>query len=221
MQSEEIKTNTTIKTIKGGLYLVLDPSLNQTELLTKLDLALYGGISMVQIWDHWPSENNKKEIIHLICNLCHNYEVPVLINNEWELLYDLPLDGVHFDAIPNNLTAIKVKLNKEFLIGITCNNELEDIHWAEKQQIDYISFCSIFPSSTSTSCELVDFKTIEEAREITSIPLFLAGGIQESNLHSLKNLDYDGIALVSGIMSATNPAQVTKNYIAHLRKHLK
>lgn len=219
METEETNTNTSIKTVKEGLYLVIDPSLNQIELLTKLDLALQGGVSMVQIWDHWPSEIDKNQIIQFICNLCHNYEVPVFINNDWTLIAHLPLDGVHFDRAPNNLSEIKAKLNQDFLIGITCTNNLKIVRWAEEEKIDYISFCSIFPSSTSTSCELVNFKTIEEARKITSIPLFLAGGIQKSNLYRLKDLNYDGIALVSGIMSAANPAAVTQDYITHLKEH--
>lgn len=219
METEEIGINTPIKEVNGGLYLVVDPSLNQTELLTKLDLALYGGVSMVQIWDNWLVEINKEEVIRSICNLCRNYDVPVLINNEWELTNHLPLDGVHFDKVPHNLDEIKLKIQKPLLIGITCNNDLGDIKWAEEQQIDYISFCSIFSSSTSTSCELVNFKTIEEAKKITTIPLYLAGGIQESNLHLLKDLNYDGIALVSGIMSAVNPVKVTKKYLAEIKKH--
>lgn len=219
METEEVEANKPIKKVKGGLYLIVDPSLNQTELLEKLELALYGGVSMVQIWDHWSAEINKEEVIRLICNLCQNYNVPVLINNEWELINRLPLDGVHFDKAPDNLDEIKSKIQKPVLIGITCNNELTTIRWAEEQQIDYISFCSIFPSSTSTSCELVDFKTIEEAKRITNIPLYLAGGIQEANLHLLKDVDYDGIALVSGIMSAVNPEKVTQKYITEINRH--
>jgi thiamine-phosphate pyrophosphorylase len=202
--------------LAGGIYLVIDPSMEEDSLFEKLGQVLKEGIAAVQIWDHWPIGIHKEELIKTICDLCHSYQVPVFINNEWKLLNSLSLDGVHFDSIPANYDQIKLQLVKGFLAGLTCNNDLSAVEWAEKNDFDYISFCSIFPSSTSTSCELVSFQTIEQARKITSIPIFLSGGIQLSNLHKLEDLDFDGVALVSGIMSSTSPAEATKQYSAQL-----
>jgi thiamine-phosphate pyrophosphorylase len=202
--------------LAGGIYLVIDPSMKETVLLEKLEQVLQEDIAVVQLWDHWAGDIHKEKIINSICDLCHSYKVPVFINNEWELLNSLPLDGVHFDSIPANYDQIKQSLPKGFLAGLTCNNDLSTVEWAEKNNLNYISFCSIFPSSTSTSCELVSFQTIEQARKITSMPMYLAGGIQLSNLSKLKELDFDGIALISGIMSSPNPAEATKQYSALL-----
>lgn len=199
--------------LTGGIYLVIDPSMDKTILLEKLEQVLQQGIAAVQIWDNWSLEIQKDGLIQEICDLCHRYEVPVFINNEWELLNSLPLDGVHFDSIPADFNQVKLRLEKDFLAGITCNNDLSLIQWAEENSLDYISFCSMFPSTTSNSCELVSFKTIEQARKMTSIPIFLAGGIQLSNLAQLKALDFDGIALVSGIMNSKNTAETTKQYL--------
>jgi thiamine-phosphate pyrophosphorylase len=108
---------------------------------------------------------------------------------------------------------IKQHFPTHFRTGLTCNNDLYTVEWAEKNSLDYISFCSIFPSTTSNSCEWVSFRTIEQARKITSMPIYLAGGIHLSNLSQLKGLDFDGIALVSGIMSSIDPAETTKQYL--------
>lgn len=204
------------KVLAGGIYLVIDPSMEEIDLFEKLDQVLQEGIAIVQLWDHWPIGVHKERIISAICGLCHKYQVPVFINNEWELLNSLPLDGVHFDSIPQNYNQIKQCLPKGFLSGLTCNNDLSDVEWAEKNNLDYISFCSIFPSSTSTSCELVSYNTIKQARKLTSMPIYLAGGIQLSNLSKLEGIDFDGIALISGIMSSTNPAETTKQYSEQL-----
>lgn len=206
--------------VTDGIYLVIDPSMKEIELFEKLEQVLKEGIAMVQLWDHWPIDIHKEEIIKAICDLCHSYQVPVFINNEWELADSLPIDGVHFDSIPANYDQIKQGVPNGFLAGLTCNNDLAAVEWADKNNLDYISFCSIFPSSTSTSCELVSFHTIEQARRITSMPIFLAGGIQLSNLLKLKDLDFNGIALVSGIMSSTDPAEATKQYSELLKKQI-
>ncbi|RXK59922.1 thiamine phosphate synthase [Lacibacter luteus] len=204
--------------INNGVYLVVDPSIEQQQLFEHLAAALEQGIAAVQLWDHFPNENAKQEIIPVVCAMCKASAVPVLINNDWQLLKMYPLDGVHFDALPEKLTSIKNEIGRNFLVGVTVNNDLSVVEQAEANKLDYISFCSIFPSSTSNSCELVSFDTIRKARAITAMPIFLAGGIRLDNISKLSELDYNGVAIVSGIMKADDPAAVTKQYNQLLKK---
>lgn len=201
---------------KGGVYLVVDPCMEEKILLKKIGQALHEKIVAVQIWDNFQAEQEMLILINKLCELCHTSEIPVFINNRWELLADAPLDGVHFDEIPEDIDKIRGKFSRQFLSGLTCNNDLKCLEWAEKHQFDYISFCSIFPSPTSNSCELVDFDTIRRAKEISSLPIFLAGGISPENLEKLNDLKYDGVAVVSGIMNTENPGEAVRNYIKKL-----
>ena len=207
--------------ITGGIYLVIDPSMPLQELLQKLKEVLKEGICAVQIWDNRKKALNKEKTIVAICKLCHKYEVPVLINNDWELLNTMPLDGIHFDNIPKKYNQFKYTLKDNCIVGITCNNDLVITEWANENELNYISFCSIFPSSTRNSCDLVSFDTIRQARKITALPIFLAGGIRPDNLYKLQELDFDGVALISGIMSADQPAQSTKEYLQFMNEKIK
>jgi thiamine-phosphate pyrophosphorylase len=204
--------------IQNGVYLVIDPSMKQQQLIDRLASVLKEQISAVQIWDHFPDKESKQEIIASVCALCNAASVPVLINNEWALLKQFPLDGVHFDVLPANLEEIRKEVGREFIAGITVNNSLDVVASAEQSKLDYISFCSVFPSSTSNSCEQVTFDTIRKARTITSMPIFLAGGMRLENISKLSELDYNGVAVISGIMQAENSAEATKQYNQLLKK---
>lgn len=204
------------KKITGGVYLVVDPSMDETQLFSKLQQVLEQEIAAVQIWDHWLKTTNKKLVIEKLCALCHTHNVPVLINNDWQLLNEFNLDGVHFDEIPANVEEVRKNLGREFIVGITCNNDLSTVEWATKHKLDYVSFCSVFPSSTSNSCDLVSFDTIRKARQIASLPIFLAGGISLDNMNKLKELDFDGVAVISGIMNQEDPALATRKYLSEL-----
>lgn len=206
--------------VLGGIYLVIDPSIDLEALFSKLRLALEQGVAVVQIWEHWDNVLEKENLVTDICNLCHMHQVPVLINNAWELVNRLPLSGVHFDVAPKNFDFIKKSLADDFIIGLTCGNDLADVDWADRNALDYISFCSIFPSSTSNSCELISFDTIRRARELTTMPIFLAGGISLGNMEKLQDLNFDGIAVVSGIMDSSDPAQTTISYLELLNKKM-
>lgn len=213
-----MEINNTIKKINGGVYLVINPADNNEILFSKLEKLVELEIAAVQIWDNFPSDINQLAFIEKVCSICHRKNVPVLINNHWQILNSSAADGIHFDEIPENFGEIIKTFNRKYIMGITVNNDLSLVHRANENAFDYISFCSIFPSTTSNSCELVKFETIVKARTITSMPIFLAGGIKPENMHFLNKLNFNGVAVVSGIMSAEDPLATTLKYLNELKK---
>lgn len=206
-----IKTNTDI----SGIYLVVDPSMKQKVLLEKVEQALDGGVDILQVWNHWPegmSKPDKEQLITFITEMATDYEVPVLINEEWQFLKTTPLDGVHFDEVPENYEKIKEEIGSDFIAGITCSNDLDIVRWAEENEMDYISFCAMFPSPSVGSCEIVKAETVQQAREITSLPLFLSGGVTPERVEELEALDFNGVAVISGILKDENPRKQALNF---------
>lgn len=200
------------KKIQSGLYLIVDPAANRDKLLKTLSAIVREKIAAVQVWDNFCPGESPVELIKEILHYCHPQNIPVLVNNQWELLREIELDGVHFDNKQDCILYLKQALNREVITGITCGNDLSVVKWADENGMDYISFCSMFPSSTANSCELVTFDTIRKAKEMTRLPIFLAGGISPFNLHKLDELNYSGIAVVSGIMNAAEPLTELKEY---------
>ena len=197
-----------------GLYLVVDPSL--PEVLPKLEQAIKGGVNILQIWDHWQHGQKKEEFIHRACDLAHESGVPVLIHETWEWLKHTPADGIHFDEIPENWDAIRKDINRPLISGLTCGNDLDKVRWANEQQFSYISFCAMFPSVSAGSCEIVRPETVLRAREITSMPIFVSGGINHQNLDQVLELGVDGVAVISGILKSRDPFKAANEYQRHL-----
>jgi len=215
------------KKIKEGVYLVIDPSMAPSLLFQRLEKALKTSISAVQIWDNWASGVDKDAVIEKILSLGRKYKVPVLMNNDWHLLKSYSFDGVHFDEVPENFEEIKIELTKrsifaekkDYIFGITCNNDMNLIDWATRNGMDYLSFCSMFPSATSNSCELVSLDSVHKARSISNLPIFLAGGIRPDNMKKFKDIDYQGVAIVSGIMGSSDPEDAASQYLQQLNNN--
>ncbi|TNE27786.1 MAG: thiamine phosphate synthase [Bacteroidetes bacterium] len=201
--------------MKGGLYLVVDPSKSEIELISALNSVLEEGVCAVQLWDHWDQVENPLALIEKVGKLCGTFDVPLFINNHPEWVEDCPsVSGIHFDEWPTDYAC-----PEGVLVGITCTNEMEVIDRAEENSIDYISFCSMFPSSTSNSCEWVDHASVHRARERFSGLIFLAGGITPETLPQLQTLPYDGIAVVSGIMSSDSPSEAARIFNQKVKEH--
>ncbi|MFA0964380.1 thiamine phosphate synthase [Roseivirga sp. BDSF3-8] len=205
-------------TLDKGVYLVIDPSMEEALLMDKLRLILKEKVAAVQVWDNFREGQDIPGLIDRLCALCHAHETPVLINNRWELGQTSELDGVHFDEMPEDLERVRQSAGRRVMLGITVNNDLELIRRAEAGGMDYISFCSMFPSTTATSCDLVPFEVVRKAKEIFSGPIFLAGGIHPENMHKLNELDYAGVAVVSGIMSSDRPGEAVRAYQQHIKR---
>jgi len=203
--------------IQGGVYLVVDPVLGLSHILSKIKQAIAGGIDVMQIWNNWSNTSNKQEFITAICEAAHAHNIPVLINEEWKLMQSAPLDGVHFDNIPVDINTIRQKIARPFICGITCGNDLSRIEWATDNMLDYISFCSMFPSPSAGICEIVSKETVTRARQLTSLPIFLAGGITLNNINELTDTGMNGIALISAIMKADNAQTTTKAFKEKLK----
>jgi thiamine-phosphate pyrophosphorylase len=207
------------KKITGGIYLVVDPAMNTSELFSKLQQAIAGGLGTIQIWDRWQVGADKKAIIGHIKELAYERQIPVLINNNWELLKEFELDGIHLDQPADDLEARKAVVGRKVFIGLTCGNELETVEWAIANKLDYISFCSMFPSKSAGACELVSPHTVSQARQMTSMPLFVAGGISLQNIDQLKSTGMDGVAVISSVLKAAKPAEVVGSFREKLEKN--
>src|SRR5690625_1039789 len=203
------------KTNQKVVYELDDNEMEQNRLIGQIKKIRGKPISAIQIWNN-PNAKITCHVIEGIQALFKNTYTSIWINNEWEYLNKYDLDGVHFDEFPTDLEQINKKVKREFIKGITLTNDLEKLAEIQAMGFDYLSFCSVFPSATSNSCDLVDLKTIQDCSEQTNIPIFLSGGITPTNLNQLRHLNYDGIAIVSGIMKATDPEKALENYLNEL-----
>ena len=207
----------TCREIRGGLYLVVDPMPGLETVLPKVKAALEGGVDVIQLWNHWNTDGTQEEFISALCKLAHQYHVPVLINENWQWLHTFPLDGIHFDTIPQNLADIKEQINRPLIIGITCGNEQETIQWAVANRLSYLSFCSMFPSPTANSCELVAPDLVCKTCAAVDMPVYVAGGITSDTIPSLLTLGISGVAIASDIMNTDDP-QMAANKFSQLLK---
>lgn len=199
----------------NGIYLVVDPSMEEVKLLDKIEQSLEGGVRIFQIWNHWPDGMNdydKEQLVTYINEMADKYDVPVLVNDDWELLKKTDVNGIHFESVPKNFEQVKEEVGRDFLTGITCSNDLDVVKWAEDHDFDYVSFCAMFPSPSVESCPIVQPETVQKAREITNMPLFLSGGITPQNIGKFDELDFNGVAVISGILKVDNPQEKTMNY---------
>jgi thiamine-phosphate pyrophosphorylase len=201
--------------VLNGLYLVITPKQSESELLEKLRKALQNGLGAVQLYNDWPrafAHTDKLQLIQKIHAVCREFNTPFLLNNEWELLKDVRVEGVHFDTLPDGWPQQKKALGFSMITGLTLTNDLSVLGDLDTLEVDYLSFCAMFPSSSVASCEIVDPKNVAITLEKVNLPVFISGGVTPENIAVFKSMPISGVAVISGIMNSSAPDEAVTAY---------
>ena len=186
------------------LYAVTDRSwVGRQTLYEQVEDALKGGVTIVQLREkHLPREEFLAEAIQLR-ELCHRYQVPLIINDNVEVALESGADGVHVGARDASVAEIRRRVGADFIIGATAKT-VEQAQAAQVAGADYLGVGAVFPSPTKTNAIRITGEQLKEICTSVSIPAVAIGGISLQNAVKLQGGGMAGIAVVSAIFGAEN-----------------
>lgn len=193
------------------LYAVTDPNwLNNDTLYEQVEKTIKGGVTFVQLREKNLDEENLINEALEIQKLCRKYNIPFVVNDNVEIARAINADGVHVGQ--NDMEAINARsiLGNDKIIGVSVQTAEQAII-AEKQGADYLGVGAVFPTGSKTDAEDVSYETLKEICETVSIPVVAIGGINASNVLTLKGSGIAGIAVISAIFGADDIEYATKN----------
>lgn len=200
--------------LKKGLY-AITPNIAETALLLeKVEQALQGGASLLQYRDKISTPDETLLRAQAIHQLCLNYNVPLIINDNPALALACQAEGVHLGQSDGSILEARQRLGKDALIGVTCHHHLSLALQAQEQGADYVAFGRFFNSTTKPGIPLANLKTLQDAKAALSIPIVAIGGIQHNNAKALINQGADFIAVVEQIFSADNISESCQHFSA-------
>lgn len=184
------------------LYAVTDRSwLNGRSLFEQVEEALTGGVTLVQL-----REKEMDEVSFLIeatemANLCHRYNVPLVINDNVDIAIKSGADGVHVGQSDMEAAAVRRKLGRDMIIGVTAKT-VEQALRAQDAGADYLGSGAVFGTTTKTNAKPMTTELLTSITQSVSIPVVAIGGINRDNILRLSGTGISGAAIVSGIFAA-------------------
>ena len=180
-------------------------------LLFVLKQALEGGITCFQFRDKgkFSLENSPDEqrSLAISCrDLCHQYDVPFIVDDNVDLALEIEADGIHVGQSDTPVKTIRAKTNKPLIIGWSINRLDEAKIGEEIPEIDYFGVGPIFTTqskeNTSPTLGTEFIQTLREAG-ITK-PLVAIGGIKLEHVKTLRKYGADGVAVITAITQAND-----------------
>ena len=180
-------------------------------LLFVLKQALEGGITCFQFRDKgkFSLENSPMEqrSLAISCqNLCRQYNVPFIVDDNVDLALEIEADGIHVGQSDTPVKTIRARTNKPLIIGWSVNRLDEAKIGEELSEIDYFGIGPIFPTQSKENPKptlgMAFIQTLREAG-ITK-PLVAIGGVKQEHVKTLRKYGSDGVAVITAITQAND-----------------
>lgn len=198
------------------LYLVTDDSLARRPVEEIVERAVNGGVTLVQLRCKDAGGRRLYERAVEMRRRLAPYGVPLIINDRLDVALAARADGVHLGQSDLPCAEARRLAGPDFLIGISVGSPEEAV-CAERDGASYVAASPVFATPTKTDAPPpVGLAGVSAIRRVTRLPLVAIGGLHAGNAGEVMRAGADGIAVVSAIMAAKDPAAAARDLRAAL-----
>ena len=130
--------------IINGIYAITPDWHDTKKLIAKTDEILSNKINLLQYRNKKANKQLKMTQAKELQALCIRYQVPFIINDDYELCSILKADGIHLGKDDITIEEVRDKLGKKTIVGISCYNDVERVNEMMRTSCDYIALGACF-----------------------------------------------------------------------------
>lgn len=203
------------------LYLVTDRALSLGRpLLDIISAAVRGGVTTVQLREKECDTREFVELGRAVHDLLRQADIPLIINDRADIAQVIGAEGLHIGQHDMGYADARRLLGPEAIIGLSIENEEQAQQCLFFSGLDYIGASPVFTTPTKTdTAPALGLDSVRRLRQLIGpLPIVAIGGINSSNIQDIIHAGADGIAVVSAICSAADPAEATATLLAAVKQ---
>ena len=187
---------------KMRLYAITDRHwLNGRSLKEVVKESLDGGVTFLQLRDKNSDDETFLQEAAELQELCRDYKVPLIINDNVEIALKMNADGVHVGQ--SDMEAVRNNLGPDKILGVSART-VEQALLAQERGADYLGVGAVFATGSKADAAELPHETLKAICEAVSIPVVAIGGITAENISQLKGTGICGVAVISAIYAQNN-----------------
>lgn len=196
---------------RRGLYAITDGP--REDLAAVVRAALTGGATLLQYRDKTHDHGRRLREGRALTALCHEYRIPLIINDDVELAGVSGAAGVHLGEDDCDITTARTALGPDAIIGVSCYDSLQRARDAARAGADYLAFGAFFTTRTKAVTRHATPTLLRDARGLGQ-PLVAIGGITPENGGALIAAGADFLAVVSALFRARDVRARAREFAA-------
>ena len=174
-----------------------------------VEQALQGGATLIQIREKELDEASFEKEAERLQDLCRNYKVPFIVNDNVELAVRIGADGVHVGQEDMEAGQVRRLIGPDRILGVSAQT-VEEALLAEAAGADYLGVGAVFPTGSKDDAIEVPHEVLREICRAVSIPVVAIGGITYENIPELSGSGIAGISVISAIFGQEDIGEATK-----------
>jgi thiamine-phosphate pyrophosphorylase len=166
--------------------------------------VLKSGVDVVQLREKTLSGPSQLDQARLIASICREFNVPFIVNDSPELALEAGGDGVHVGQDDVSVKHCREILGPDAIIGLSTHSPIE-FEDAVGQNVTYLSAGPIVPTPTKLGRAGTGVRYAVECQARSSRPVYVTGGVNETNVAALVALGLRHFVVVRAITEASEP----------------
>jgi thiamine-phosphate pyrophosphorylase len=200
------------------LYLITDRQQTGGRSLAQVvEAALRGGVRALQLREKDLTPRELLPLAQELRQLTQRYGARLLVNDRIDVACAVDADGVHLTTTSLPTPVARRLLGAQRLLGVSTHNVAE-ARAAEEGGADFLVFGPVFfTPSKAPYGQPVGLEALRAVRAAVTLPILAIGGINKANVDEVLAAGADGIAVISAIVAAADPAAATQELLAALQ----
>jgi thiamine-phosphate pyrophosphorylase len=193
------------------LYLVTDPQLTGgRDVIDVVGAAVRGGVTLVQLRDKEAGGRALLEAARALKALLDPLGIPLIVNDRVDIALAAGAAGCHVGQSDLPAEAARAQLGPERILGLSIDQVVQ-AQALGSQDVDYVAYGTFAATTTKPDAGTpVGVAGLRAVRKLSTLPLIAIGGIHAGNVAEAVQAGADGIAVISAIMAAPDPAAASR-----------
>ena len=197
-----------------GLYLVTPDWDDTQRLLAVTELALQGGVTLLQYRHKMASATLRLEQASVLLALCRRFGIPFIINDHVELCLEIGADGIHVGGTDAPVAAVRAQIGPDLILGASCYGDLELARASHAGGASYVAYGGFYPSRVKKYPVTTDTGILAASHAAVPLPIVVIGGMTAHNAAPLVAAGADMVAAISSVYLADDPKQAAVAFAA-------
>ena len=192
------------------LYLVADSTLcGARGLVATVAAAVAGGVTLVQLREPGATTRELCRLGTALQEVLVDAGVPLVVNDRVDVALAVGAAGVHLGQSDLDVRTARRLLGDEAVIGLSVSTpgEVAEAEQLPAGVVDHLGLGPVFATATKPEAALpLGLVGTAALRAATSLPTVAIGGVGLHNVTQVRATGVDGVAVVSAICAAEDPA---------------
>lgn len=197
------------------LHLITDPALEPLEQVRRIELAVPHGVDAVHLRLPAASAREVYDLAMVLQGSLVSRGVPLIVNDRIDVALAVNAGGVQVGARGLPLWAVRRMLGPAAPVGVSVHS-VDEAAAAERDGATWVTFGHVWETGSHPGEPGRGVEALREVAAAVEIPVIAIGGITTVQIPEALAAGASGIAVISAILAADDPAEATRTIRAAL-----